>query len=363
MRSGVPGDMPSDGSWPRPGWDSRYDWQGYVPAEDMPAITDPEEGFIVAANQAVLEAGTGPFLTNDWDYGYRSERIRALLEGQVSAGSPMTAETMSALQLADWSPFPAHLGPILLKQILDYPFALEGQALLRTWDYSTDVDSAAAAYFNAVWANILEETFWDDLPEAMWPSGGSQWLAVVRNLIEDPTSSWWDNRTTVNVVETRDEILSNALVNARLELTTSLGKTAHEWQWGDLHQLRLEHPVLGGDSIPGIVRGFVNPRPVRMAGGSSVVNATAWDASARNAQTHRRSFDVTAGPSMRMVADMGDLDASRWVVVTGTSGHPGHPNYADQLSAWAAGETFLWPSTVAAVARASKDELMLVPAH
>ena len=66
---------------------------------------------------------------------------------------------------------------------------------------------------------------------------------------------------------------------------------------------------------------------------------------------------------MRMVADMGDLDASRWVVVTGTSGHPGHPNYADQLSAWTAGETFLWPSTVAAVSRASKDELTLVPAH
>ncbi len=363
IRVKIPGEVPSDGSWPRAGWDPRFDWQGFVAAEDMPAVLDPEEGFIVAANQAVLPDGDGPFLTNDWDYGYRSQRIRSLIEGQIDSGTPVTVESMSALQNDDWSPFAALLVPILLEQDLDDSFARDGQALLRDWDHTAGVNSAAAAYFAAVWANILEETFWDDLPQPMWPTGGSRWLAVVEELLKDPTSVWWDNRTTVNVVETRDEILSNALANARLELTTSLGKNADEWKWGRVHLLELEHPVLGGDAVPAIVRNFVNPDPVQMAGGSSIVNATAWDASKWDPESRSRSFGVTAGPSMRMVVDMDDLDASRWVVVSGVSGHPGHPHYADQLGAWAVGGTYAWPSTVPAVNRAAVDTLTLVPAN
>ncbi len=102
------------------------------------------------------------------------------------------------------------------------------------------------------------------------------------------------------------------------------------------------------------MRDFVNPAPVGMPGGSSIVNATAWDAASG-------SFDVTAGPSMRMVVDLGDLDRSTWVTVTGTSGHPASKHYADQLSTWARGETYTWPFSTEAVAEASKDELTLVP--
>src|SRR5690606_27379936 len=55
VRQEVPGSpVPSDGSWPRPGWDPAYDWAGYVPPEAMPRGLNPAKGFIVAANQAVL---------------------------------------------------------------------------------------------------------------------------------------------------------------------------------------------------------------------------------------------------------------------------------------------------------------------
>src|SRR5690606_20934212 len=78
------GAVPADGSWPRPGWDARYDWAGYVPAGDMPRALNPPEGFIVAANQAVQPAGEGPFLTGDWDYGFRSQRLRDLIADATS---------------------------------------------------------------------------------------------------------------------------------------------------------------------------------------------------------------------------------------------------------------------------------------
>ena len=205
-----------------------------------------------------------------------------------------------------------------------------------------------------MWRNLLELTFWDELPESARPNGGSRWLAVVQGLVDNPTDPFWDDRQTVSVVETRDEILTQALVSARLDLTVEQSKVPSDWAWGRLHQLALEHPILGGESIPWFVRDYVNPDPVGMPGGSSIVNATAWDAASG-------SFDVTAGPSMRMVVDLADLDASTWVTVTGASGHPASKHYDDQLSTWANGETYAWPFSVEAVADAGKDELTLVP--
>ncbi|WP_428829342.1 penicillin acylase family protein [Paraoerskovia marina] len=354
VRNDVDGAVPSDGSWPRPGWDSAYDWQGYVDSDDMPFVLDPEDGIIVAANQAVLPAGVGPFLTNDWAYGYRSERIRTLLQNEIDAGRQIDTATMSEIQLDDWSAFGATLVPVLLEQELDDDFVDDGQELLADWDFHTGTDSAAAAYFNAVWSDVLELAFWDDVPPSMRPSGGSQWLQVVIGLLDDPTNPLWDNRTTLGVVETRDEVLSQSLENARLELTSELSKRTDDWEWGKVHQLRLQHPVLGGEDIPGVISGVFNPGAVELPGGTSIVNAIGWDASAG-------SFDVTTGPSMRMVVDLDDLDRSTWVTVTGTSGHPASSHYDDQLDAWATGETFAWPFSAEARDESAEDTLVLRP--
>nr|WP_202628055.1 penicillin acylase family protein [Cellulomonas sp. APG4] len=348
------GPVPSDGTWPRPGWDARYDWQGYVDAADMPAAVDPAVGYVVAANQAVTAAGTGPFLTADWDYGFRSQRIRDLLDEAIAAGTPIDVAMTGELQNDAWSPYAAALVPALLEAPVTDDFTREGVDLLRGWDGVQTTDSAAAAYFAAVWSTLLELTFWDDLPQEQWPSGDSRWLAVVMDLLEDPSSAWWDDRTTVNVVETRDEILARSLESARLELTRKLGKDATEWQWGRLHTAAPEHPVLGGEGVPAPVRQLMNPRPLPVPGGSSIVNAMSWDAASGD-------FTVTAGPSMRMVVDLADLDASTWVNLTGTSGHPGSVHYTDQFSAWAHGESYAWPFSEPAVREASVRELTLRP--
>ncbi|WP_449386613.1 penicillin acylase family protein [Cellulomonas soli] len=192
------------------------------------------------------------------------------------------------------------------------------------------------------------------MPDGHGASGDSRWLEVVRRLLEQPDSPWWDDRSTPGLVEGRDEILTQALVQARLELTAQLGRDAEDWQWGRLHEAAPEHPVLGGSSVPGIVRGLVNPGARAVGGGSSVVDATAWDASAE-------TYTVTAAPSMRMVVDLADLDSSTWVTLTGTSGHPASRHYDDQFAAWAEGETFAWPFSRAATDADASDILTLTP--
>jgi len=346
------GVVPSDGSWPRPGWDSTYDWQGFVDPAAMPHTLDPADGFLVAANQAVTPTGVGPFLTGDWDYGYRAQRIRDELTRLVGSGRKLTVADMSSLQMDQRNPYAEVLVPTLVG--LDIPNAYDddGQELLRTWDLRSTDDSAAAAYFSAVWATVLRLAFADDLPEGHAPTGDSRWLEVVRRLLDDPSSPWWDDRSTPGVVEGRDEVLTRAMVSARRQLTQQLGREATDWRWGQLHVAAPEHAVLGGDSVPWLVRRLVNPTPIEVGGGSSIVDATSWDASSD-------SYEVTSAPSMRMVVDLGDLDSSTWVNLTGTSGHPASVHYTDQFDAWAHGRTFPWPFTPAATGADATDRLTL----
>ncbi len=354
VRAAVDGPVPSDGTWPRPGWDSRYDWQGWVDPAQMPRTLDPAEGFIVAANQAVAPAGVGPYLATDTDYGYRSQRIRDRLAETVAAGGTLDVASMAELQNDRHSPFAAVLVPALLQVELEDSFDRAGQELLRDWDRSMDEDSAAAMYFAAVWADVLALTFADDLPEGHAPSGDSRWLEVIRAMLENPTSPWWDDRTTAGVVEGRDDVLRRALVSARRELTAKIGSRTEDWAWGMLHVAAPRHTLLGGPGSPGVLRRLVDPTPQHVGGGASIVDATGWDASSG-------SFEVTSAPSMRMVVDLGDLDSSTWVNLMGVSGHPASAHYDDQLEAWAQGRQFPWPASAAAVEADAVDRQVLAP--
>lgn len=179
-------------------------------------------------------------------------------------------------------------------------------------------------------------------------------MLIIEDLLSDPDSVWWDDKRTPGVVESRDEVLRSALVEARLDLTREISKDPERWSWGDLHQVTLEHEVLGGEDIPGVVRSMVNSSALPAPGSSAMVNAFNWDASTG-------SFAVTSGPSMRMVVDLADLDASTWVDHTGVSGHPFAPGYGDQTQAWLAGETFPWAFTRGAVEATAVQRLVLVP--
>ena len=366
------GIVPSDGSWPRPGWDPRYDWQGFVDAADMPSVLNPEEGFIVAANQAVTAPGTEPFLTRDFDYGYRSQAIRDAIEERIADGGKLSAADMSEIQMIDANPYAELLVPVLLQVDLDEEtetpetadFTEQAVELFEDWDYRNDADSAAAAYFSAVWANLMRLTFWDQVPASQRPDGGSQWLEAVRGLLEDAESPWWDDRATLTVVEQRDQILAQALIAARTQLTVLLGKVPADWSWGALHEAAPQHAVLGGGDVPGVISSIVNADPVGVAGGSSIVNANGWNAASWEAVDDEPTypvFDVTVVPSMRMVLDLSDWDASTWVQLTGNSGHPLSTNYTDQLDAWASGETYPWAFSAEAVEAAETETLTLRP--
>ncbi len=360
-KPGIPDTPP--GYWPAPGWDSSYDWRGFVPFDRMPWTYDPPEGFIVTANQAVTDTRS-PFLTSEWDYGFRSARIRQRLEAldKVSPAD-MASIQMDTRNLAAEPLVKAFLSVKITNDDTggDAEFTREAQDLLRGWNFANPAgdnrNSASAAYYNAVWSNLLRLLFDDELPADLQADGGDRWMQAVITLLDTPKSPWWDNKQTADVTEGKDEIIRQALVAARLELTKELGKDPNDWQWGKLHQLTLRHQVLGGEDLSGVsgtlLRWIFNKGGYEMPGGSSIVDANGWNASV--------DYSVDWAPSMRMVVDLSDLDASTWVNQTGASGHPMSAHYGDQIDAWVKGEQYPWPFTRSAVDEAATDTLTLVP--
>ena len=344
-----PGAIPvrsrGDGRWPVPGWTGEYEWTGEIPFDELPSVLNPDGGAIVTANNRVVDDGYPYLLGADTAAGYRSDRILQLLEGR----DDLDVEAMTAMQTDTLNGNAERLVPYLLDVPLD-AFATQGQDTMRDWDLTQPPDSAAAAFFNATWRHLLEITFADDLPPAARPDGGERWFNVLDRIIDEPDSPWWDDRRTVGVVEDREIVLREAMRRARDELTSRQSLDPAEWSWGRLHRLDLVNQTLGTSGI-GPVEALFNRGPYELGGGSGIVDATGWDA--------REGYEVTAVPSMRMVVDLDNLDRSRWIQLTGASGHAFHEHYTDQTELWARGETLAWPFTSAAVAAAAERVLVL----
>ncbi|WP_425566589.1 penicillin acylase family protein [Planomonospora alba] len=350
----APGRIPvrvrGDGTWPVPGWTGEYAWQGTIPFDELPSLYNPPEGHIVTANNAVIDPERyPPVLTKDWAYGYRAQRISERLRAALAEG-PVDAAAMAALQSDTHNGFARFLVPALLELQVAGP-AGRARELLRDWDGSQGAGSAPAAYFNAVWRHLLLETFGDELPEGARPGGGDRWFEVVRVLLQRAGDPFWDDVRT-DVRETRDDMLRRALALAYDELDARLGPEPGAWRWGELHTLTLVHGSLGTSGIAP-VEWLFNRGPFRVGGSDDAVDATGWDV--------QEGYAVSWLPSMRMVVDLADPDGSRWINLTGASGHAFHDHYADQAPLWAAGKTVPMRTGEEAVREAAVDTLTLVP--
>ena len=153
-------------------------------------------------------------------------------------------------------------------------------------------------------------------------------------------------------MERRDDILLAAMTSARKEATSLMARDPGEWQWGRLHRVRLVNQTLGSSGTAA-VESLFNRGDHPVGGGPGVVNAMGFD--------DTRGYHVTSAPTMRMLVDLGNPDASRWVNQSGVSGHAFSPNYDDQTELWAGNRMWPFVASRAAVEARTEDRLELVP--
>ncbi|HTP01249.1 MAG TPA: penicillin acylase family protein [Anaerolineales bacterium] len=338
----MPGEVPirksGDGRYPVPGWSGDYDWTGYIPFDQLPHAYNPPEGFIVTANNEVVPPDYPYLITEDWDYGFRANRIVEMIK---SASFKINQLYVQKMQGDMYDSNAAIFVPLLLKldarRSLNQPTAI---GLLKNWDYTTQSGSAAAAVFEAFWRHLLQNTFDDDLPPDFQADGGSRWNEVMRNLIKDPKDPFWDDKTTKNKVETMDDVLAESLTDGVNEVEGHFGGNVSKWKWGVLHAANFRNQTLGDSGI-GLIERLFNRGPFQVGGSEAVVDATGWSVN--------DGYETNWIPSMRMVVDLGALGSSVTVHTTGQSGHAFSKHYDDMAPLWSrlAYYPMLWePHTV-----------------
>ena len=322
----MPGDIPiradGDGTLPVPGWTDEYEWTGYIPFEELPYTVNPEEGYIVTANNQVPPFDYPHLITHDWDYGFRAQRIVDMIQ---NAPGKIDIAYIQSMQGDGFDANGPTYVPLLTGLNYEAPTKNEAIAmdLLAKWDYQDKAGSAGAAVFNAFWRNLIKNTFNDELPERYQADGGSRWNEIMRHL--DANSAWWDDASTKDVVETRDDILKKSFEQGVTELGKLLGNDPTKWTWGEMHAATFRNSTLGELGV-GPIESLFNRGPYPVGGGEAIVNATGWSV--------KDGYETNWLPSMRMIVDLGNLNNSVTVHTTGQSGHAYSPHYDDMIPMW-----------------------------
>jgi penicillin amidase len=370
----IPGLMPiraaGDGQYPVPGEAGTYDWTGYVPFDQLPYSYDPPQGYIVASNNEPVDPSYPYFLGHDWDPGYRAARISALL---ADAGASVTTDTLRAIQ---GDTMLTRAAPVIDNMAGAAPATADGQALeqaILDWrgDLTCAIDSHGCVAYETFEYRLLRDTFADELGDGDAPDDTAQRYVgsepsheFLTRLVTQPDSAWWDDTSTPDVRETRDQIMSRALDEASADLRHQLGDPAN-WTWGRIHTVTFQEQTLGTSGL-GPLEAIFNKGPYAAPGTCTVVDkicgsiSDEWPPAGTPADL-QKVFAASSAPSYRLAIDMSNLDGATILQATGQSGHPYDAGYGDFIERWLSNSPLplLWSSQ--AVDAAAEQVLTLIP--
>lgn len=345
-------DNGGDGLLPVPGWTGEHEWQGWVPYEELPGVLNPEKGYIVTANHAIVEADYPHLITMYYDNGNRGQRIDDMIQAAIADGG-VAADDFARIQSDSKSLTAAAYVPLLDGLSSDDAQVQAALERLRGWDLQERRDSVPATLFEIFflhlkWNVLVDDVGADFLHDVTDASAGTVFF---QDLAGQANAIWWDDVTTPET-ETREEIILQSLADAIAWLEENQGGEMNDWTWGSLHTATFVSVPLGQSGI-GPIEAMVNRGPFPADGGQNIVNAMSWDWS--------DPAKVDWHPSMRMIVDLADWDTSQSIHPTGQSGHPYHKHYDDMFELFLNGEyhPMLWSQE--AVETAATEVLILQP--
>ena len=322
------------GRVPVPGWDAKYDWQGFAAFERLPRAADPPSGALVTANHRIVPPGFRPFMTTDWMPPYRANRIAALLATQerhdVASMRRIQGDAESALARA--------MLPVFLASRPGTEAGRRALELAKGWDGVMRGDSPAPLVFAAWYRELTRLAYADELGE-LFNDFWDQRAAFMISVMTGEASAWCDDVTTA-ATETCPQLAARALDLAAADLAQRFGDESR-WRWGEAHQAASDHRPFG--AVPWLARWF--NLPVATPGDTYSVNV---------GHTHlkddKRPFANRHAASLRAIYDLADLDRSLFMHSTGQSGNRLSPWYGNFAERWAAVDYLTIPTKREAIA-------------
>ncbi|OGP58117.1 MAG: hypothetical protein A2V67_05530 [Deltaproteobacteria bacterium RBG_13_61_14] len=308
------------GALPAPGESGEFDWTGFIPLLNLPHAIDPERGWMVTANNQVVDSRWYPYVFST-HYGepWRAWRIEEL----IAELAPLDLEDMKRIQndiqvrRAKWM-VPLVLQAVETKNPTDRR-VLAAVEELRHWDFEADLDSTATVIFfeftKALFRLAVEaEVDKEDLA-ALRIEGYPEML--LDKWIAEGGSPFFDDRRSPQAVADMGELMVKALGEALAAVEKKWGRAPQAREWGKLHPIKWFHPL-------GVGRGKVlSVGPYPHLGAEQTVR------NAKGAGFGRVPYKALTGPCLRHLMDLSEPDQALIVIDGSESGQWLSPHYDD----------------------------------
>lgn len=333
-----------DGTMPAPGWDPAFEWDGWIPFDDLPRAVDPPHGFLVTANNRPHDDTYPHLIGKEFLPPFRARRIAQ----RIAERPTHDHQSFASIQMDTVSLSVPHVLPHLLALEPETEDQKAALAMLEGWDGDLAAGSAAAALYQVWCARLAREVLLPHLGEELFTHAYArrQWSngflhRAIPGMLAYPIAPWWEG------AEARDAALRRGLDAALDELAQRFGQDP--WAWGRIHRATFASQLA---VVPYCAELFT-AGVVEMGGDDQTVLQALFEPGV--------PYSVAVLPSWRQVLDPSDWDASRGVLTVGQSGNPASPHFKDQLPLWSAGELHPLPFTRPAVEAAARRRLDLVP--
>ncbi len=320
----VPLRKQGSGLFPVPGSTGEYDWDGYIPFEDMPHIYNPEGGLIVTANAEPYGKDYPYPMPGIYAPEYRTRRIRDLIKSQEK----LRPDDIAAIQFDRKS----YLAPVFLQYLVDIipDEQSDIRDALAKWDHVLDENGVEGSIYHETLEIFLRLIWADDMGMELAEKYIDTWYISLNRwvmMLEDNQHKWFDKIDT-EAVETRDDLLKEAFTLALESLEQKYGSSDYStWKWGTIHTIVFHHPF---EAKGGLIESFFNYGPFPFGGDGETVNRAA------HVLTKPYMADMTA--SMRLIIDMADASKSMMANASGQVGMPLQDHYTDLIDLWLAGK-------------------------
>ncbi len=309
---------------PAPGWEKQFDWNGYIPFEQLPASNNPEQGWLATANQRIIATNDPNPLTSDWDLPTRYDRIVELIKSKNSHD----LNDMKIMQADTLSLGATPLLGLFKSSKPSHKLASQAQEIIQNFNGDMKVDSAGALIFNA-WADQLTRNLFSRLSYLFTENYGSRSFRQPLLLaLQNPNSLWCDDPDT-KLVESCLESSNNAFDKALEYLSKEYGNDPKLWAWGKAHIAISEHRPLSKVPVLGSLFNIKTPFP----GDSFTINV-----GRPQFLKSQNPYETVQGPSMRAIYDLSDLEKSLFIYQTGQSGWVQSKLYRNMNPLWSKSE-------------------------
>ncbi len=349
---------PGKGRLPSPGWIAANDWRGYVDYDDLPSVLRPEGGAVANANNRTAGGAYPEHLSFHWGDPYRIRR----LEKQLAARDFHSLDSAVALQNDAVSEMARAVLPLIARDLWwtgptapsDPVEARRQQALEMLGDWNGEMSEHAPEplIFYEWMRRLTVRLAEDELGPAIARIEGPQPVFVERVFRDVDGAAAWCDIDKTSRIETCAEIAELALDDALGALTERFGGSPIGWRWGEAHEVRHDHDVLGRFGLPGMVAN------IRHEGSGGDYTLMRTQSAGRGPEPYAARF----GAGLRMAVDFADPDSSVFIISTGQSGNPFSRHYDDLSELWRRGDAIRMSLNFQDAEAAAAGETRLLPA-